>query len=67
MHRTDYSNIGETLYSAELKNGLSLFVIPKKGFQSCFAVFDQISDFITCVCCVCFIYVVTFTSFCFMQ
>ena len=39
MHRTDYSNIGETLYSAELKNGLRLFVIPKKGFQSCFAVF----------------------------
>lgn len=37
--RTEYPNIGETLYSCELENGLKIFVIPKPGFSSCFAVF----------------------------
>lgn len=34
-----YKNIGETLYSTELANGLKVFVIPKKGFSSYYAVY----------------------------
>jgi len=39
MHSHDYSNIGETLYTATLENGLRLNVVPKPGFSSCYAVF----------------------------
>ncbi len=39
MRKTEYANIGETLYTAELDNGLRLCVMPKKGFRSCFAAF----------------------------
>lgn len=35
----DYPNIGETLYTATLENGLRLRVIPKPGFSTCYAVF----------------------------
>lgn len=37
--KKEYKNIGETLCSTELDNGLKIFVIPKKGFSSCYAVF----------------------------
>lgn len=37
MQRHDYPNIGETLYSAELPNGLRLRVVPKKGFATFYA------------------------------
>ena len=37
MQRHDYPNIGETLYTAELPNGLRTCVVPKKGFATCFA------------------------------
>ena len=39
MQRHDYPNIGETLYSGELPNGLQLRVVPKTGFATCFAAF----------------------------
>ena len=39
MKKTEYRSIGETLYSGELENGLKIFVIPKKGFNSFYAVF----------------------------
>ena len=39
MKKTEYKNIGETLYSATLPNGLRLNVIPKPGFNSRYAVF----------------------------
>lgn len=39
MQRHDYPNIGETLYSAELPNGLRLRVVPKKGFATFYAAF----------------------------
>ncbi len=39
MRKTDYPNIGETLYTDTLPNGLRLCVVPKKGFQSYFAAF----------------------------
>jgi len=39
MQKTDYSNIGESLYSAVLPNGLRLRVVPKKGFSTSYAVF----------------------------
>lgn len=37
--KKEYKNIGETLYSTEMDNGLRIFVIPKKGFSSYYAVF----------------------------
>ncbi len=37
--RKDYPRIGETLYSGKLENGLQIFVVPKKGFSSCYAAF----------------------------
>ena len=39
MRKTEYANIGETLYTDELANGLRLCVVPKKGFRSFFAAF----------------------------
>lgn len=39
MKKAEYKNIGETLYSATLPNGLRLNVIPKPGFNSRYAVF----------------------------
>ena len=39
MTRTEYRQIGETLYSAQLPNGLELRVIPKKDFSTFYAVF----------------------------
>ena len=37
--KTEYPHIGETLYRGVLDNGLQIFVIPKKGFRSSYAVF----------------------------
>ena len=39
LQRHDYPNIGETLYSAVLDNGLELRVIPKKDFSTFYAAF----------------------------
>ena len=39
MRKTEYPNIGETLYTDTLPNGLRLCVVPKKGFRSFFAAF----------------------------
>ena len=39
METKAYPQLGETLYSATLPNGLRLRVIPKKGFRSRYAVF----------------------------
>ena len=39
MQKTRFDNIGETLYSAQLDNGLRLRVIPKPGFSAAYAVF----------------------------
>lgn len=39
MDRREYPNIGETLYSSLLPNGLRLNVVPKKGFSTRYAVF----------------------------
>jgi len=39
MRINEYPHIGETLYSATLANGLRLRVIPKPGFNTCYAVF----------------------------
>ena len=39
MDHKDYPEIGETLYSETLPNGLRLRVIPKPGFRSRYAVF----------------------------
>lgn len=39
MNRIDYPNIGETLYTDELPNGLTLLVAPRKGFTKTFAMF----------------------------
>ena len=39
MKKTEYSDIGETLYSAKLANGLEVRVIPKKEFSTCYAAF----------------------------
>ena len=39
MRKTEYANIGETLYTDELANGLRLCVVPKNGFRSYFAAF----------------------------
>ena len=39
MQKTDYSALGEALYSSTLSNGLPVFVIPKPGYRKCFAAF----------------------------
>lgn len=39
MQSRNYPNIGETLYSTVLENGLRLNVVPKPGFSTCYAVF----------------------------
>ena len=39
MKKTDYSAVGETMYSAVLPNGLPIFVLPKPGYRKTFAVF----------------------------
>ncbi len=39
MDRREYPNIGETLYSAVLSNGLRLNVVPKAGFSTRYAAF----------------------------
>lgn len=39
MQKTEYNDIGETLYSAVLPNGLELRVVPKPGFATCYAAF----------------------------
>lgn len=39
MESKFYPNIGETLFSATLPNGLRLMVVPKKGFSTSYAVF----------------------------
>ena len=39
MQKTEYPGIGETLYSAQLANGLELRIIPKKDFSTYYAAF----------------------------
>ena len=39
MQCTYYKQIDETVYEAELNNGLKLFVIPKTGFQKTFVTY----------------------------
>ena len=39
IRKQTYNELGETLYSAVLENGLRVLVIPKKGFSSYFACF----------------------------
>ena len=39
MKKTDFSAIGEVLYTSVLPNGLPLFVIPKPGYRKTCAVF----------------------------
>ncbi|MDO5375590.1 MAG: pitrilysin family protein [Staphylococcus rostri] len=39
MHKTYYKQIDETVYQTQLDNGLSLFVIPKPGFQKTFVTY----------------------------
>lgn len=39
MQSTYYKQIDETVYEAELNNGLKLFVIPKTGFQKTFVTY----------------------------
>lgn len=39
MIKTEYTNIGEVLYSGELPNGLRINVVPKPGFNSFYAVY----------------------------
>ena len=39
MQKTDYSAVGETLYSTVRPNGLPIFVMPKPGYRKTFAVF----------------------------
>lgn len=39
MQKVDYPAIGETLYTSKLPNGLSIFVVPKKGYRKSFACF----------------------------
>ena len=39
MQKTEYKNIGETLYACTLPNGLRVRVLPKAGFNSFYAVF----------------------------
>lgn len=39
MIRTDFEKLGETLWSARLANGLTVKVVPKRGFTRCLAYF----------------------------
>lgn len=39
MQKINYANIGETLYTDTLENGLSIQVLPKAGFNKSYAVF----------------------------
>ncbi len=39
MRTIPYPHVKETLYAAELPNGLSVFVLPKEGFQKTYATF----------------------------
>ncbi len=39
MRTKTYPQLGETLYSAALPNGLALHVVPKPGFRSFYVVF----------------------------
>ena len=39
LKKTEYPSIGETLWTGELDNGLTVFIVPKKGFRSCYALF----------------------------
>lgn len=39
LTRTDFPNIGETMYSGELENGLRLAVVPRPGFLKKYACF----------------------------
>ena len=39
MQFKEYPSIGEQIYSDKLPNGLSVFVVPKRGFQKYFAFF----------------------------
>ena len=39
MQTNDYPQIGETLYTETLPNGLTIRVVPKPGFRGCFAAF----------------------------
>ena len=39
INKKEYKNVGETLFYGELENGLKIFVLPKKGFNSWYAVF----------------------------
>ena len=37
--KKEYKSVGECLYSGELENGLKIFVLPKQGYNSRYAVF----------------------------
>ncbi len=39
MTKTEYSAVGETLYSAALPNGLPIYVVSKPGYRKTFAVY----------------------------
>ena len=39
INKKEYKNVGETLFYGELENGLKIFVLPKKGFNSWYVVF----------------------------
>ncbi len=39
MHSKHYPELGETLYTETLENGLVIQVLPKRGFQRCYAMF----------------------------
>ncbi|MCL2409052.1 MAG: insulinase family protein [Oscillospiraceae bacterium] len=39
MNLREYKNIGEQVYSGKLPNGLSVFVVPKRGFNKRYAFF----------------------------
>ena len=39
MKLKEYKKIGETVYEGVLPNGLTVVVIPKRGFKECYAVF----------------------------
>lgn len=39
LNKTEYPSIGETLWTGVLPNGLSVFIVPKNGFRSCYALY----------------------------
>lgn len=39
LKRTDFANIGETLYTGTLENGLRIVVVPRPGFMKKYAFF----------------------------